>query len=194
MDKKILKKKVKIALETFISNDYLLLENDVNEITINHKIAKYLGNLFNDMDVDIEYNRVEDKEKYLSGFKDFLVIKWLKDKKNNGIFYKLFKQKEIYNIDLAKKIKKRLNTGLKISKEDNIYKKGIYPDIIIHKRNTDFNLLAIEVKKSNNFNKDRVLYDIIKLEKYRRGFLQYEYCLFLKINIKSKKCYEFFWI
>ena len=193
MENKILKKNVKMALEIFRNKDFLLLENDVNEITINHKIAEYLGLMFKEMDVDIEYNRVEDEVKYLSGFNEINIKEWLLDSGNKKLFFNLFNQKDIYNLELVEKIENRIRSGL-IKSEDNKLKKGIYPDIIIHKRNTDYNLLAIEVKKSNNFSKDQVLYDIIKLVKYKAGLLNYEYCLFIKINIDSKKCYEFFWI
>lgn len=49
--------KVKCAVEKLFEKDKLLLEKDVNERSITHKLAEYLQERFWDYDVDCEYNR-----------------------------------------------------------------------------------------------------------------------------------------
>lgn len=56
----------------------------------------------------------------------------------------------------------------------------VYPDIIVHTRTTEKNILAIELKKdSNPEKKDR---DILKLKAYRRE-LGYAHALFLRLCV-----------
>lgn len=56
----------------------------------------------------------------------------------------------------------------------------VYPDIIVHVRMTDTNILAIELKKdSNPEKKDR---DILKLKAYRRE-LGYTHALFVRLGV-----------
>jgi hypothetical protein len=52
-----IKAKVEIALGMLLKNDAFLLEHDVNERSISHKLAEYLQQLFPDYHVDCEYNR-----------------------------------------------------------------------------------------------------------------------------------------
>lgn len=56
------KEKVEIALGMLLKNDVFLLEHDVNERSISHKLSEYLQQLFPDYHVDCEYNRI-GKEK-----------------------------------------------------------------------------------------------------------------------------------
>ena len=49
--------KVVKALRVLFIKDECLLDNDVHEITISHKLAEYLQYQFSDMNVDCEYNR-----------------------------------------------------------------------------------------------------------------------------------------
>ncbi len=56
----------------------------------------------------------------------------------------------------------------------------VYPDIIVHVRMTDTNILAIELKKdSNPEKKDK---DILKLKAYRRE-LGYAHALFVRLGV-----------
>lgn len=48
---------VKTVIHRLYKNDRYLIENDVNERAITHKIAEYLQAEFNDWHVDCEYNR-----------------------------------------------------------------------------------------------------------------------------------------
>lgn len=49
--------KVEKALEKLCEQDTFLLENNVNERSISHKLATYLQEVFEEWDVDCEYNR-----------------------------------------------------------------------------------------------------------------------------------------
>jgi hypothetical protein len=55
----------------------------------------------------------------------------------------------------------------------------VFPDIIVHKRHTDENLLVIEVKKSTNNQGDD--HDLRKLEAFKQQ-LGYKYAAFLKLE------------
>lgn len=67
---------------------------------------------------------------------------------------------------------------------------SIYPDIIIHKRNSTTNLLVIEAKKSPLTKKSRDK-DINKLVVIKKQ-LQYSYAMFLVFNLRQKSIkYEF---
>ncbi|MDP3052599.1 MAG: hypothetical protein Q8N22_01425 [bacterium] len=52
---------IKIAISNFIYLHHFLLEKDVNERSITHKLAECLTPLFPEWDIDCEYNRVGDK-------------------------------------------------------------------------------------------------------------------------------------
>jgi hypothetical protein len=60
--------------------------------------------------------------------------------------------------------------------------KTVYPDIIVHKRNTNQNLLVVEVKKAHSTERlDQ--YDLDKLKAYLLDdALQYEYAAFVKLG------------
>src|SRR4030042_3754738 len=55
-EKEEIEYKIKIALGILFKNDSFLLEKDVNERSISHKLAEYLQEQFPDYDVDCEYN------------------------------------------------------------------------------------------------------------------------------------------
>lgn len=69
-------------------------------------------------------------------------------------------------------------------------RKSVYPDIIVHKRNSSENLLVVEVKKMG-VSERLEQYDIEKLNGYfREETLKYEYAAFVKIsdpNMRPKK-------
>lgn len=56
----------------------------------------------------------------------------------------------------------------------------VYPDIIIHTRTTNENILAIELKKDSNSEKKSR--DILKLKAYRRE-LGYRHALFIRLSV-----------
>ena len=56
---------VKTAIKALRQRDAYLLQKDVNERSISHKLASYLQDAFTDWDVDCEYNRDHDDPKLL---------------------------------------------------------------------------------------------------------------------------------
>jgi hypothetical protein len=63
-----------------------------------------------------------------------------------------------------------------VAPEGNISDRYVVPDIIIHQRKSDNNLLAIEIKKTTT--KENRFKDHAKLEAFR-GQLGYKYTLFI---------------
>jgi zona occludens toxin (predicted ATPase) len=78
------------------------------------------------------------------------------------------------------KIYKFKNKNFKILK--NEFTISVYPDIIVHKRNTNDNLLIVEVKKKPS-NIYKIKYDFIKLKHYTKktgkSGIGYEYGAFI---------------
>jgi hypothetical protein len=61
----------------------------------------------------------------------------------------------------------------------------VYPDIIVHVRETHSNLLAIELKKSSN--RESKHDDVKKLVAYKHdGRLSYKQCLFVRFGVKEQ--------
>ena len=102
-----LEAKVIEALDKLLELDHYLLNNNVNERSISHRLACHLGPLFSQWDVDCEYNRNHDDPKRL----------------------------EIQRRDV---------------RSDDLKATTVYPDIIVHQRNTDENLLVVEMKKTTS--------------------------------------------
>ena len=73
---------------------------------------------------------------------------------------------------------------------------SVFPDIIVHRRGSEDNLLIIEVKKSSNRNRNSVYFDQQKLQAYRDSPLNYKYGLFLIFDTENpthEKPYELSW-
>jgi hypothetical protein len=71
----------------------------------------------------------------------------------------------------------------------------VYPDVIVHIRDSSRNLLAIELKKSSN--QEDKQDDVRKLRAYRTdGDLAYQHCLFLRIGTQEQAglITEFEWV
>lgn len=103
-----IERRVRRAVEELRRHDGHLLEVDANERSITHHLAVYLQREFEDMDVDVEYNR------------------------------------DGHEI-------KRLLTQTNVSSDDTDAV-TVYPDIIVHRRGTNDNILVIEVKKRGGGN------------------------------------------
>lgn len=125
------------AIENLTINDRDLLDINVNERSISHRLAGYLQQEFSGWNVDCEYNRRMD------------------DKKTLCFSSKTFRYDDV--------------------KDDDLDAKTVYPDIIIHHRQTDENLLVIEMKKSGGDTKK----DIAKLEAFTRAPYSYSFGLLL---------------
>jgi hypothetical protein len=68
----------------------------------------------------------------------------------------------------------RYNVG-----SDDLDAKTVFPDIIVHRRGTDQNIVVIEVKKSTNFEDDE--WDIRKLAAFKNQ-LGYRVALFFRFR------------
>jgi hypothetical protein len=150
---------VKQALNNLVTYDPYLIQNDLSEQCITHKLAEHLQKYLSEYNVDCEYNRSVDEE---YGKKKIKIIKEkLQDK---GL----------------------LREGEKLDVEKEYTERAVFPDIIVHKRPTsDFNLCIIELKKSTSSVNDN--YDQIKLEAYTSNVignnLKYQLGIFIKIYI-----------
>jgi hypothetical protein len=85
---------------------------------------------------------------------------------------------------------KRLLFGSWPVQADDIEAKTVFPDIIIHRRLTDQNLVVIEVKKANGLEETK---DILKLEAFMDApEYRYEYGLFLKLATDGRSELELY--
>lgn len=152
--------KIKIALATFKSQDSWLTAHDLSERSIAHRIACYLEPLFDGYNVDCEYNG------------DIL-------QRSNRKAIQILKE-DLEGLNLI-----RENDEFN---EDNAISRSVFPDVIIHHRGDgDYNLCAIEIKKSsNNISFD---YDQLKLECYTSAKngngLAYKLGVFIKIIVNT---------
>lgn len=120
-----IKQKFISALDILIQNEKKLIQNDINERTIAHRLAIYLESEFPGYNVDVEYNRNieigEHEPKYIWNVKEG--------------FEKAYQRAIEAHSDIKEFIE-QITT---------------YPDIIVHERgNNAHNLLVIELKKNNN--------------------------------------------
>jgi hypothetical protein len=173
---------VELGLRLLLLNDSYLLDHDLNERTICHKLAEYYQSIFRGWDVDCEFNKNLDEPKrinidpslFLNQMANFL------DKKSEAFSVqhdtRFLHEAKVNEKDidfLRQELRKkenliydeefdvilfviRLNNGRKIIK-------SISPDIIVHHRGTMNNFIVFEIKKSTNRNKPARLYDLVKL-------------------------------
>ncbi|MDO9325889.1 MAG: hypothetical protein Q7T80_13150 [Methanoregula sp.] len=66
IQREAIEEKVKIAIQILVKKDVYLLENNVHERSITHKLAEYLQILFPDLNVDCEYNKKGDATEILT--------------------------------------------------------------------------------------------------------------------------------
>jgi hypothetical protein len=145
--KEEIKERIERCLERLTRDDRELLENDVNERSLTHKLAEYLQAEFTEWNLDCEYNRKYSTPNRLVGHP--------------------FTQKGV--------------------PPDDVRARTVYPDIIVHHRNTDENLLVIEVKKASN--PDGLEFDKWKLEGFRDQ-LGYRHTAFLVVTDAKEFCLE----
>lgn len=147
-----------IMLETFYNKDQFLLNNDVAERAITHKMGMYLQQILEEskesFDVDCEYNRM--------------------GKNKDG---------HIYLIEGDYFSKTVCLSGESVSDESDVGSR-VYPDIIVHKRGTAENVLIIEVKVAGKVGKRT--HDYKKLKAYRDD-LQYEHAFFIELYKNREK-------
>ncbi|MEE9190060.1 MAG: hypothetical protein V3U16_04755 [Candidatus Neomarinimicrobiota bacterium] len=133
MDKQQISEIVDKAINDLKEKDPFLLKHNISERAISHKLAVYLNNKFPNYTVDCEYNGYAKAD-------------------NDKKYIMIIRQRII---ELGK---------LKDSeKDEDLLKRLVYPDIIVHQRGQDNNLLIIEIKKKNN---DDIEFDREKLSRY----------------------------
>lgn len=127
----------RIALDRLLQEDSWLLDHDLSEQSISHKLASYLQEQFGNYNVDCEYNGNVDHE---SG------------RKHINLLYE-----ELDRMGLLKESETEL--------ENELVQRVVFPDIIIHSRgNNEHNLCIIEVKKdTSTISQD---YDYLKIRAY----------------------------
>lgn len=79
---------------------------------------------------------------------------------------------------------KRLDIPIEDIKTNHTHAKTVFPDIIVHNRGNDENLLAIEIKKTTSQISDN--FDRQKLKEFKKQ-LNYSYALFLKFKTGSEE-------
>ena len=84
----------------------------------------------------------------------------------------------------------KIPTGCKILDiiprgKSNSEKRKVFPDIIVHKRNTNDNFIVIEIKKSMNNNHSEVEFDKGKLNAYKTE-LKYKFAVIKLLRRKTK--------
>lgn len=161
MENREIKKKVDIAIAMLFSNDRWLLENNLSEKSITHKLAEYLQSLFIDYNVDCEYNGNIEND---NDRKKIYLLKENLERKG------LLKAKEAIDAEFPDR--------------------PVFPDIIIHRRGTNkFNLCIIEVKKSTS--SVSFDYDDLKLKAYTSNDygndLKYKIGLFIEFITGTTK-------
>jgi hypothetical protein len=200
--KQLDKQKILMGTELLLENDRYLLERNVNERSITHKLAEYYQDLFKNWNVDCEYN------KNLSGTKKIMIdprvfLDRMADSiegcKINELAILLLKKEGLTIKDLES-LEHELRDGKNVlynEELDLIYfvleltngkkaVKRIFPDIIIHHRGTRDNHIVIEAKKTSNKDKKSRAYDIIKLSVLVDD-TQYKYNQGVFIDIPTKK-------
>jgi hypothetical protein len=168
MDFELIKQKLIESVQQVINDDSYLLHHDISERAISHRLAMYLAYEFKDFDVDCEYNGNIDAD--------------------NG-------RKYIYILNARAK-----ELGLQNiqGEDDETSFRGVYPDIIVHKRGmngADNNLLIIEIKKSSsqvNGEWDAEKLSRFTSSEYENRF-EFRYGAFVKFNVGEQVGYTVEW-
>jgi hypothetical protein len=82
-------------------------------------------------------------------------------------------------IERFERLSKRLNIRPRNIKSDDTQATTVFPDIVVHRRNTDENLVVIEMKKT--FSQEDDDYDLGKLKAFKSQ-LGYQFAIFIKIK------------
>ena len=130
-----IKQIVRDAIDTLKEKDKdrFLLINDISERAISHKLAVYLDDKFVGFDIDCEYNGYAKADNN----KKYIMI----------LRHRIIELKKLKDSDSDEELLKRM----------------VYPDIIVHRRGEEQNLLIIEVKKAKNYYSD---FDREKISRY----------------------------
>jgi len=160
-----IKERVLSAVVDLFKYDSDLLDRETNERSITHKLAEHLQRKFPEWNVDCEYNRWFDKTK-----KIIYPTKEIVEKLTKEIIESTTKKTEK---------EKSEEVAAKIAADTKA--RTVFPDIIVHKRGRQENLIVIEVKKrSNTSNRDG---DFEKLKTFtKEGSFRYLVGLSLEVG------------
>lgn len=154
-----IKNKLALSINKLQGKDFFLLQHDVSERSITHKLAIYISESFPEYDVDCEYNsniQSDNRKKYISILKD--------KAKGLGLL--------------------RDSDG----DAENILR-HVYPDIIVHERGiNERNMLIVEVKKSSSqVTSDYDHEKLARYTSSEYGNeLNYRYGAFVNLGVKSR--------
>ena len=196
MDLNELKELMKnVADYLYKADNRQLMIGGINERTICGCIKEVLDKKYENTgyNVDLEYNRYKHIEKDIEI--DFNSNQDVKTQLENiikemniCIFGKKVADEYIakYSAEYLRKVYNNVACSNYYELcEDFNYKKAFIPDIVIHRRNSDDNLIMIEVKKMNNSKHD---FDVIKLsliKKYTK--LNYLYYVYVVADDKNQQ-------
>lgn len=156
------------ASQQVLDNDRYLLDHDINEPAISHRLAVYLEPRFHNFNVDCEYNGNVDAD--------------------SGRKY----------INLLRETAYRLGLADENANNPEIFNQKVVPDIIVHKRGlngSENNLLIVEVKKSTN--QDPGAWDAEKLSRFtssdHENNFNYQYGAFVRFTVCNQPSFIVHW-
>lgn len=176
--------KIREAIKIFFKNDCYLIDNDLHEQALSHMLGVYLGQAFPNYNVDCEWNKNLKRPKTIN-LQD--LVQLIKEYVKNIKQEKLFSEYETYQADSIKILDSILDSSSNDFVEDSnkdFYLlvrfdeelkrvtgsginmiKSVRPDIIVHHRGTNDNLVVLEVKKKQNSKRYQLLklFDLTKL-------------------------------
>ena len=168
MEISLIQEKLVEALNELFERDPYLIEKDLHERSITHRLAIYLEGRFPEYNVDCEYNGNVEED---SG------------------------KKYIY---LLKASAEALGLLKKDEQDKEVVERAVYPDIIVHKRGLNGpnnNLLIVEVKKSSNDNEGD--YDKEKVVRYtsaeHENNLRYSLGAFVYLKVRNEIKFSVEW-
>jgi len=188
---------IRKGLTLLVRHDAYLLLMDVNERSITHRLGMYYQFIFQEWDVDCEFNKNLGYPKSINIDPHIFLDKMASLLESDGAYsgklsYVSRLREEHISVEDIDLLREQLREPERLRYDaelDVMYfvltlrngselRKLIYPDIIVHKRGSKNNYIVIEAKKSSNTNKVSRAYDIVKLVtlvndkeyNYKRGY------------------------
>lgn len=168
--------KIELGLNLLLKKDAYLLQHNLSERSITHKLGEYYQLLFPEWNVDCEYNKNLGEIKKINIHPKQLLLQMASYLEKQDGFRDIRHNEDFLPFDFIPNLINQLkNPKIKYIRELDLYffllklingkfvKKTIYPDIIIHHRGTSDNNIVFEVKKSSNNCRESRLYDMAKL-------------------------------
>lgn len=183
--------KVERALACVKLNDSAVIENQLWEPCLSHRLAVYLEHEFNSYHVDCEYNkRFEDGVIGHKALSREALTHWISSFEKEQIS-KIFEREQR---DFEAAVKRAATDISELDTDSEKPKKSddrkLRPDIIVHQRkNQKRNLLVLENKWLRKENFAEVLLDLAKLTQLTcpGSTLEYKYGLFLGFTTEGLK-------